>query len=390
MSYKKEKILLVDDNPINIKVLSECLSGLDYELLLANNGTRCLAIASRAIPDLILLDINLPDLNGFEVCEKLKKNPLLASIPVIFLSALDDTQSKVDGFAVGAIDYVTKPFQKEEIIARVSTHLQIHKLTQALKQKNQEIHESIDYGARIQQAILPEAHTLKDLFPKSFMLYQPLQSISGDFYWWYKNGDDVFLVIGDCTGHGVPGGFMSLIGLHSVAKLVEDRNIIGPSQFMNKLDEEVQAQLNQDKPNCKTKDGMELIFCRFNFNQMSLHYASAKRRILLIRNRELIPLDYDKYPIGGGNLYASKPSFQSHFLSLKPNDVFYFYTDGLVDQFGGPKNRRFTTDRLKQTILELQNRPLELQKIALQEIFHGWQGDEEQTDDRTLIGIEIA
>lgn len=225
-------ILLVDDNPTNLKVLSANLAGLDYQLLTATTGERALVVAQNALPELILLDINLPGINGFEVCTQLKNNPITAHIPIIFLSALDDTQSKVKGFEVGGVDYVTKPFQREEVIARVQTQLKISTLTKNLEAQNKvleninrELTDSITYASRIQKALMPTNEALLSYFPNSFVFFKPRNIVSGDFYQVFENRNKIFILVADCTGHGVPGTFMSLLGINLIRQIIEERHI---------------------------------------------------------------------------------------------------------------------------------------------------------------------
>ena len=140
-----EAILLVDDNPTNLQLLFETLDGRGFKLLVAKDGNSALAIARKVRPNLILLDIMMPEIDGYEVCRQLKADPALAEIPVIFLSALTDTKDKVQGLDMGAVDYITKPFQPDEVIARVNTHLTVYRLKKALDEKNKELQEANDY-----------------------------------------------------------------------------------------------------------------------------------------------------------------------------------------------------------------------------------------------------
>jgi sigma-B regulation protein RsbU (phosphoserine phosphatase) len=151
-----ESILLVDDNPTNLQVLFQTLEGVGCKLLIAKNGQGALAIAAKALPDLILLDIMMPDIDGYEVCRKLKSNPATADIPVIFLSALVETEDKVKGLQLGAVDYITKPFQPAEVIARVNTHLTIHRLKSEVESQKDKLEHELEVVSEVQRKLLPK------------------------------------------------------------------------------------------------------------------------------------------------------------------------------------------------------------------------------------------
>jgi|GEM_PF-1895279 len=408
----KKKILIVDDTPANIKVLAGALADFDYELLMINTGERALAAAERVIPDLILLDINLPGLNGFEVCEKLKSNPVTAGIPIIFLSALDDPQSKVTGFAVGGVDYITKPFFKEEVCSRVDTHLKIADLTKNLEQQNQELHdameeikvvqselettnnllvESIVYSQRIQKAILPPYQKLRSIFPESFVIYQPKYLVSGDFYWCTKIGKDVILVGADCTGHGVPGAFMSLIGVTILSLLIELKGIQPPSGILNELDDKVQDLLCHKEegklPDC-INDGMDIAICHIDMETLEMYYSSAYRPICLVRDHQLFKLENDRTSIGR-KPYEFK-GFTLNHLQLLAGDSLYLFSDGITDQFGGADNRKLQPKRFYQMLLDVQHLNMEEQGKSILQSIIDWMGYRPQTDDIMAMGIKIS
>ena len=176
-----EAILLVDDNPTNLQLLFETLDGRGYKLLIAKDGNAALSIARKACPNLILLDIMMPEIDGYEVCRQLKADPATAEIPVIFLSALTDTKDKVQGLDLGAVDYVTKPFQPDEVIARVNTHLTVYRLKKALDEKNKELQEANDYleeRVKIRTAQLVQLNTAYQRFvPREFLSLLKKESI---------------------------------------------------------------------------------------------------------------------------------------------------------------------------------------------------------------------
>ncbi|MCS7087015.1 MAG: response regulator, partial [Bacteroidia bacterium] len=265
------KILIVDDNPLNIKVLCSALEGKSYQLLTATNGERALVSAERSKPDLILLDINMPGWDGYETCKRLKQNPATASIPVIFLSALDDPESKVKAFHSGGVDYLTKPFNQEEVWVRVDNHLKIAALTaeleaqnqnlsqaleevrmfqDALFETNQALTDSIKYAQRLQNAVLSDEDEFRQLFPRSFVLHLPKEIVSGDVYYFYRRRHKTIFALADCTGHGVPGAFVSMLVTNLLSRCVEDRGLTEPASILEEIDFELKRLLKRrgDKP----------------------------------------------------------------------------------------------------------------------------------------------
>jgi CheY-like chemotaxis protein/serine/threonine protein phosphatase PrpC len=390
-------ILLVDDNPTNLKVLSANLSGLNYQLLTATTGERALVVAENALPELILLDINLPGISGFEVCTQLKNNPKTAHIPIIFLSALDDTQSKVKGFEVGGVDYVTKPFQREEVIARVQTQLKISTLTKNLEAQNkvletinQELTDSITYASRIQKALMPNHDVIQSYFPESFIFFQPRNIVSGDFYQVFEKRNKIFVIVADCTGHGVPGAFMSLLGMNLIGQIIEERNITETSAILDELDASIQKLVNQPLENGEIpRDGMDIAIMALDRQRNQVQYASAGRPIYFVRNGTLTDLRGDKYAIGGEK---TDNKFFTHYTltDIQPKDRFYLFSDGITDQFGGEENKKITSKRFQQWLTDTHTLPMHSQKEAVSTFFNEWKGNNEQTDDVLVTGIEIV
>ncbi|MCS6905630.1 MAG: response regulator [Bacteroidia bacterium] len=404
------KILIVDDNPTNLQVLRAALHSEGYQVLAANTGERALQIAQNGQPHLILLDINMPGINGFEVCKELKNNPTTQNIPVIFISALDDAQSKVQGFEMGGVDYVTKPFNKEEVFARVRTHLTLSNLTQHLETRNQELAkalsqlqetqnklaeinnellDSITYAARLQEALMPPKEYIKSLFPESFIFFQPRNIVSGDFYWFHKRRNKVFVAVADCTGHGVPGAFMSILGLNMLNNLVEERGITEPSSILEEMDYEIEIKLNQKGKGQLSKDGMDIALCNFDFRLRSLQYACAMRSIILISNGSLIELKGERHPVGGAQ-YENN-IFTNHRHELLPGDVIYLFSDGYTDQFGGegPHYKKFGIKRFQQLLLDIHTFDMDFQCNILQEEFNKWKGQNSQLDDVLVLGLRF-
>ena len=203
-----ESILLVDDNPTNLQVLFQTLAGVGCKLLIAKNGHGALTIAGKALPDLILLDIMMPDIDGYEVCRQLKSDPATADIPVIFLSALVDTEDKVKGFHLGAVDYITKPFQPDEVIARVDTHLTIHRLKREVEIKKDQLEHELEVVSEVQRKLLPKELPKIDGF-KLAANYETSRYAGGDYYDIVELPENRWgFLIADAEGHSAPAAVL--------------------------------------------------------------------------------------------------------------------------------------------------------------------------------------
>ena len=400
------KILLVDDNPLNLKVLMAALGGKNYELLTATTGERALNTALVAQPNLILLDINMPGWDGYETCRRLKENPQTADIPVVFLSALDDVDSKVKAFQAGGVDYLSKPFNQEEVVVRVNNHLKISSFTAELERYNQSLQQNLEeikamqervaetnekltdsifYAKRLQQAVLPQASEIASAFPENFVSYLPKDVVSGDVYYFKRRRHKVVLAGADCTGHGVPGAFVSMLVTNLFARLVEERGLTEPVSILEEMDFELQKAF--DNKDHKVNDGADVAVCTIDRRTLKMQFAGAMRPMYVVREGEVVKLAPDRHSIGGGQIEHF--GFTPRYFQLQNGDALYFATDGFADQFGGPTGRKMNARIFTQTLVAAQELPFARQKEFFERVFRDWQGDHPQTDDVLLWGVKI-
>ena len=252
-----------------------------------------------------------------------------------------------------------------------------------VEEKNNEILSSISYAKRIQTAILPSEEEVNALLPNNFVYYEPKDIVSGDFYWVQKSENKVFFAAVDCTGHGVPGAFMSIVGNNGLNKALNEKRITQPSKILDSLNLHVVESL-QKKADDRIKDGMDLAICAIDYQKLLLEYSGAYNPLYLIRNNELIETKADKQAIGLAN-----KEYTNHKFELQKGDVIYLFTDGYADQFGGPKGKKFTYKRFKQLLIEISKKPIAEQKNILEKTLHEWMKNEEQIDDICLMGITV-
>ncbi len=247
--------------------------------------------------------------------------------------------------------------------------------------------DSIRYAKNIQEAILPPKQVWNTLLPNSFVLYKPKDIVSGDFYWIDKKGDWVYFACVDCTGHGVPGAFMSIVGYNLLKDILMDEVIITPAQIMDKMNIGVSSTFHRDKAVRNTKDGMDMTLCAINFKTMELQYAAAFNSLYIIHNNELIKYPADKFPVGM-DVGETKP-FTNNLIRLQKGDTIYIASDGYADQFGGPKGKKFMVNNFRSLLLEVSKNTIETQHDHLNKTIEEWKGNNEQVDDMLIIGLKV-
>jgi serine phosphatase RsbU (regulator of sigma subunit) len=245
------------------------------------------------------------------------------------------------------------------------------------------ITDSIMYAKRIQTALIPSLELFSDKL-EHFVLYKPLAIVSGDFYWVSSLGNKQVIISADCTGHGVPGAFMSMLGVTMLNEIVNGKHVLMPDQIIEQLREGVIKSLKQVAEEDSIKDGMDIAVCMVDFDENILWYAGANNPLYLVRKGELIHYRADKMPAA---IHYRMTPFTLHKIELQKGDAFYIFSDGYSDQFGGPNQKKFMSNQLRETLIAMEGQPMLKQGERLNEIFEGWRGDSPQVDDVTLIGV---
>ncbi|MDN5203351.1 PAS domain S-box protein [Fulvivirgaceae bacterium BMA10] len=278
---------------------------------------------------------------------------------------------------------------KLESVLLVSHDITDRKLIELeIQSKNKKINDSINYAKRIQGAILPNTRVISQVLPQSFILYKAKDVVSGDFPWFMQVGKEVFIAAVDCTGHGVPGALISLIGYFLLNDIVRSRKINDPGQILDLLDEGVTSTLRQDQDDSRSKDGMDIALCKISVDKQEVEFAGAHRPLYFMKNGELEEIKGNKFAIGGG-IYKNQTNFTNHKIKVKKGDSIYFCSDGFPDQFGGPENRKFGPKRTRELIGEIHKKDMtEVHKI-MSDQWEDWKGEHKQTDDVLMIGIKF-
>jgi len=291
----------------------------------------------------------------------------------------------------GFINYRTAQLAKEKKVLEEKVTERTHELKEAndhLAVAFQDIKDSINYAKKIQDAILPLDEEIKKALPQSFVLFKPRDVVSGDFYWFNKKDDKIFIAAVDCTGHGVPGAFMSMIGSSLLNEIISKKGPHDAASVLKKLHHGVRKSLKQDRDSYESKDGMDLALAVIDTTTNTLQYSGAKRPVFHYNGDLFEEIKADKQSIGGLEM-EDNYSFTNHSIPLKPGDTFYLFTDGYVDQFGGDKGKKFSTKRLKETLGEMQSLSMKEQRERLNTIIDSWKSEVEQIDDILVIGIRF-
>jgi len=251
-------------------------------------------------------------------------------------------------------------------------------------EKHQKFMASVEYAKLIQNAVMPNSQRMNEIHPDHFLLLKPLDIVSGDFYWATMKDDKSVIAAVDCTGHGVPGAFMSMLGISFLNEIVLKQEIITPGEILDKLYNNVKLTLQQTGAIGEQRDGMDMAFCMIDYKNRQMQYAGANRPLYLIRNGELIEYKADRMPAGifSGN-------FTNNEITLQPNDMLYIFSDGYIDQHGGERNTTFKTKPFKDLLIKISTLPTQRQKEILLETHNEWKGELFQTDDIIVMGIRI-
>jgi serine phosphatase RsbU (regulator of sigma subunit) len=264
--------------------------------------------------------------------------------------------------------------------------LETVKQKKIIEEKNNDITDSITYAKRIQQAKLPNKKEVYSSLPQSFVLFKPKDIVSGDFYFFHRSKQAVFISAADCTGHGVPGALMSMIGSERLEDAVSQSH--NTSEILNLLNRGIKNSLKQSDSDESTRDGMDIALCSIDTENLILKYAGANRPLWIIRNgmQEVEEIKATKKAIGG--LTEDNQHFDSHELELKHGDTIYISTDGYADQFS-EQGKKLTTKKFKQLLIDIQNKTMQEQEMHLDKFIEDWKGDIEQIDDILVIGLRL-
>ncbi len=356
-------------------------------------------------------EINLRERELFNEREKLKKDKLLAKTEQdsLLIIQRESILNMAESELIAAKKFIKS---QEDVISKqrwvlililgflflllvflyvvIKNHQQKKATNLLLNKKNKNITDSINYALKIQQSILLSDEEVKKIVPNSFIFYQPRDIVSGDFYWFSKEDDKIIIAAVDCTGHGVPGAFMSFLGYSLMNQIIIEKKVTRPSEILNKLHEGIVKLLRQKSGKMNVHDGMELSLCVYNKNTSMLEYSGAMNPVYIVINNEIITLLPDEFSIGEP-VYNEKTKikFTDKKIKISENDILYLFSDGYTDQFGGEQNIKYNTLNFKNLLLEIHDKQPHEQKLIVENSINSWKGKYKQIDDMLIIGAKF-
>lgn len=288
--------------------------------------------------------------------------------------------------------FIFRSYRQKQKANIIITHqkVEVEKQKHIIEEKNKDITDSINYARRIQTAMLAPIEDISKTLKEFFILYKPKDIVSGDFYYYAVAGDKIIIAVADCTGHGVPGAFMSMIGNDALNEIILEKKCIVPGEILSNLHDGVRKALKQDTSKTQTADGMDIALCALDLKNNILEYAGALRNLYISRgqNKLLEEIKANKQSIGGVKSDVKK-IFTNNTIQLNKGDAFYIFSDGYADQFGGTEGKKFMIKRLKDTLLEIQNNTMPEQETILNNTIEEWKGSTEQVDDILVVGVRV-
>jgi serine phosphatase RsbU (regulator of sigma subunit) len=274
--------------------------------------------------------------------------------------------------------------KSNHLLEKQKAQLELQNAT--IEEKNKSITDSINYAQRIQSALWPRAKDFEQFLHSGFVMLKPKDIVSGDFYWLAERDGYIFIATVDCTGHGVPGGFMSMLGSLLLTEIISDKGIIEPAEVLNQLRNRVITALRQTGESNESKDGMDMVLYRFEKEKRELTYSAANNSFYIITNGELREYTPDKQPVG---YHLEMKPFTQHSITLEPHSMVYTFTDGIADQFGGPSGKKFKYKQFRDTLIKYCGLDMSSQEVELIKVLESWQGNHEQVDDILVMGIKF-
>jgi serine phosphatase RsbU (regulator of sigma subunit) len=294
----------------------------------------------------------------------------------------DETRNRIKNIE---ISHAVEKSEQEKEIFRLK-NVELKNAFDIIEDKNKDITASINYASRIQRAVLPTQDELSELSKYCFVFYQPKDIVSGDFYWMKRIENKLIIVVADCTGHGVPGALMSMLGISFLEEIVNTRLISESGQILDALRFEIQRSLHQSEDNSESRDGMDISLCVIDQSKRIIQFSGAFNNLYLIRRNELTELKADRMPIGISGFSVN--SFTTQSVKINRGDWIYMFSDGYADQFGGLNNKKFKYSAFKELILRIHKLPAIKQKLALEKELNEWKGSNTQTDDILVFGMK--
>ncbi|MEQ8548953.1 MAG: response regulator [Cyclobacteriaceae bacterium] len=407
----KYNVLYVDDEAHNLRVFRSSFRR-HYNVFTAESPFEAMKILKEEKIHLIVTDQKMPEMNGTEFLETILPDyPNVISMILTGFSDLDDITKAIN--ECGIYRYITKPWEqgelkitldkaievynlrseKEELIhelwdANVNLEEKVEARTEELSKVNSRLFESINYALNIQKSILSDDRILNSTFSDHFIYYSPLDVVSGDFYYFCQVGENLVIAAFDCTGHGVPGALLSILGYTALESIISDQKIVDPIEIITLLNEKVHGHLTEEQDQMRESDGMEGVILVVNKIEGKLTFTGANSEIVFIKDDELFNQKTAKFSVGS---HLDVPeTLEYHELDLQDVDKFFLFSDGYKDQLNKGNTKRYTQKKLKELLLRNHRKPMHEQHALIEQELIDWKGLETvQTDDIMILGLTL-
>ncbi len=381
-------ILLIEDNVYDVQLLTRVLekSNLDYTLKTVQTKTEFINQFKYNKPDIILSDHSLHEFSSMEALQIVREVDY--EIPFILVTGTVSEEFAIECMKAGANDYILKKSltRLPSAIINAYSKKELSQEKELIKTLHSRLTESIRYAKLIQTSLLTTIESFKTCFPNSFIFNKAKDIVSGDFFWINKVGDKLLFAAVDCTGHGVPGAFMTIVANNLLNQAVREKNIYQPAAILDELNKELLVTFSDNCDDNTNQNGMDIGLCSMNFKKMELQYAGTYIKLVIARKGKLIEINADRFTLGQ---YNNHRDFKNNTIKLEHKDILYLFSDGYIDQFGESTDKKFMRARFHKLLLSILNLDMEEQKKALHRTLNEWKGNLDQTDDILVLGIKI-
>ncbi|MCS6904497.1 MAG: SpoIIE family protein phosphatase [Bacteroidia bacterium] len=386
-------ILIIEDKPLESQLSVQKYINNCRIWSATSNTEEVFSILETQPLGLILLGRELNNEESLRLLQKIKSNPRFGEIPVIILTTKFDsfTNYLELAFENGAFEVLHNPIDPTELAIRINKCLQISNYIQNIKTTLNDLSSSIIYASRLQNALLPNQEVMDRFFSDYFIIYEPKDILSGDFFWFEYKRSDFIIAVGDCTGHGVPGAFMSILGINFLNQIFKDYGILGTDVMLEELNEKVCVMLKQTYGEYKgvpPLDGMDIALCHVNIDQHFIRFSGAHRPLYFFSQKQFHKIKGTPKSIGGTSL-LNRVNFAYHDIRLRPDDTVYLFSDGITDQFDKNNYRRFGNRQWQELLEGIQEYDMVSQGEIIKRAIDEWKGNTPQTDDILIIGFRM-
>lgn len=417
------RILVIENDLVLNETICDVLLTKGHEVQSASNGLDGLLLARKQQLDLVICDVNMPLMNGFETVKRFRASKRNSLTPFLFLSAMTGMEHLRRGMDLGADDYLTKPFENLHLLsvverllkryAKFKDHFQkehivtvgetLDKFKGKVRDKIKYHLQSMESAKQVQSSILPDREELSRYFEKYGLVHISKEIVSGDFYWAKEVDGQKLVAVGDCTGHGMPAALMTMVCSNMLSISVEKYGLRHPKEILKKTNELVIDYMRSN--NTMQNNGMDIVLCNIDYNRGSLLLAGAKRPLYYKSDQQLTITDNSEniscYDLDASTLYRYKggsgsigtenctDSIVQYTIEFKEGDIIYLCSDGFFDQFGGQMGKKYNFKRFTQLLDKISGLPMQAQEGELEKSFVNWKGKFEQTDDVTILFLEF-